>query len=112
VIAAPNEFEFGSPHLRGPQVRQGRLATVEALEQQIKELIIDVLMLEDVTPADIESQAALFVDGLGLDSIDALELAMALEEHYGVKIGDDPEQNQEIFASVHNLAAFVTANRV
>jgi acyl carrier protein len=88
------------------------LATVEALEQQIKELIIDVLMLEDVTPADIESQAALFVDGLGLDSIDALELAMALEERYGVKIGDDPEQNQKIFASVHNLAAFVTENRV
>ena len=112
MIAAPNEFEFGSPQLRGPQVRQGRLATVEALEQQIKELIIDVLMLEDVTPTDIESQAALFVDGLGLDSIDALELAMALEERYGVKIGDDPEQNQEIFASVHNLAAFVTENRV
>jgi len=85
---------------------------VEALEQQIKELIIDVLMLEDVTPADIESHAALFVDGLGLDSIDALELAMALEERYGVKIGDDPERNQEIFASVHNLAAFVTENRV
>lgn len=88
------------------------VATVEALEQQIKELIIDVLMLEDVTPADIDSQAALFVDGLGLDSIDALELAMALEERYGVKIGDDPEQNQAIFASVHNLAAFVSENRV
>jgi acyl carrier protein len=88
------------------------MVTVEALEQQIKELIIDVLMLEDVTPADIESQAALFVEGLGLDSIDALELAMALEERYGVKIGDDPEQNQEIFASVHNLAAFVIENRV
>jgi acyl carrier protein len=88
------------------------MVTVEALEQQIKELIIDVLMLEDVTPADIESQAALFVEGLGLDSIDALELAMALEERYGVKIGDDPEQNQAIFASVHNLAAFVTENRV
>ena len=85
---------------------------MEALEQQIKELIIDVLMLEDVTPADIESQAALFVDGLGLDSIDALELAMALEERYGVKIGDDPEQNQQIFASVRDLATFVTENRV
>jgi acyl carrier protein len=97
---------------RGPQGWQGRSATVETLEQQIKELIIDVLMLEDVTPADIDSQAALFVDGLGLDSIDALELAMALEERYGVKIGDDPEQNQEIFASVHSLAAFVTENRV
>jgi len=84
---------------------------VESLEQEIKELIIDVLVLEDVAPADIEPEAALFVEGLGLDSIDALELAMALEERYGVKIGDDPEQNQKIFASVRNLAAFVKASR-
>jgi acyl carrier protein len=90
----------------------GRTATLEALEQEIKELIIDVLMLEDVAPADIEPKAALFVEGLGLDSIDALELAMALEERYGVKIGDDPDQNQQIFASVRDLAAFVTENRV
>jgi acyl carrier protein len=118
------EFVFGSTHAAPPGPRldrnrvdaaagkQGRLARMEALEQEIKELIIDVLMLEDVTSADIESQAALFVDGLGLDSIDALELAMALEEQYGVKIGDDPEQNQRIFASVRDLAAFVTENRV
>lgn len=84
---------------------------MEALEQEIKELIIEALMLEDVTPAEIEPDAALFVDGLGLDSIDALELAMALEERYGVKIGDDPEQNQQIFASVRRLAAFVSENR-
>jgi acyl carrier protein len=88
------------------------VATVESLEQELKQLIIDVLMLEDVTVADIEPQAALFVDGLGLDSIDALELAMALEEQYGVKIGDDPDQNQQIFASVRDLAAFVTEHRV
>ena len=84
---------------------------MEALEQEIKELIIEALMLEDVTPAEIEPDAALFVDGLGLDSIDALELAMALEERYGVKIGDDPEQNQQIFASVRQLATFVSENR-
>ena len=84
---------------------------MEALEQEIKELIIEALMLEDVTPAEIQPDAALFVDGLGLDSIDALELAMALEERYGVKIGDDPEQNQRIFASVRHLAAFVSENR-
>jgi acyl carrier protein len=82
------------------------------LEQEIKELIIDALALEDVQPADIETEAALFVEGLGLDSIDALELAMALEERYGVKIGDDPERNQQIFASVRNLATFVSENRV
>jgi acyl carrier protein len=84
---------------------------VEALEHEIKELIIEALMLEDVTPAEIQPEAALFVDGLGLDSIDALELAMALEERYGVKIGDDPERNQQIFASVRHLATFVSENR-
>jgi len=84
---------------------------VESLEQEIKELIITALALEDVTPTDIEPEAALFVEGLGLDSIDALELAMALEERYGVQIGDDPELNQRIFASVRNLADYVNEHR-
>jgi acyl carrier protein len=88
------------------------LPTSEALENEIKKLIIELLSLEDVTPADIEPEAALFVEGLGLDSIDALEIAMALEERYGVKIGEDPEQNQQIFASVRKLAGFVSENRV
>ncbi|HJO24263.1 MAG: phosphopantetheine-binding protein [Myxococcota bacterium] len=83
----------------------------EKLEYEIKELIISALALEDIGPSDIESEAVLFVEGLGLDSIDALELAMALEERYGVKIGEDPELNQEIFASVRNLAGFVSENR-
>jgi acyl carrier protein len=84
---------------------------VEALEAEVKQLIIEALVLEDVTAAEIELDAPLFVEGLGLDSIDALELAMALEERYGVKIGDDPEQNRKIFASVRALAAFVSENR-
>ena len=88
------------------------MPTSEALENEIKKLIIELLSLEDVTPADIEPEAALFVEGLGLDSIDALEIAMALEERYGVKIGEDPEQNRQIFASVRQLAAFVSENRV
>jgi acyl carrier protein len=88
------------------------LSKSEALENEIKKLIIELLSLVDVTPADIEPEAALFVEGLGLDSIDALEIAMALEERYGVKIGEDPEQNQQIFASVRKLAAFVNENRV
>ena len=88
------------------------MSTPEALEGQIKELIIDALALEDVTPSEIDPEAVLFVEGLGLDSIDALELAMALEERYGVKIGDDPEANQQIFGSVRNLAAFVDENRL
>ncbi len=83
----------------------------EKLEYEIKELIISALALEDIGPSDIESEAVLFVEGLGLDSIDALELAMALEERYGVKIGEDPELNQEILASVRNLAGFVSENR-
>ena len=82
------------------------------LEQELKELIIEALALEDMAPADIESEGALFVEGLGLDSIDALELAMALEERYDVKIGDDPETNQQIFESVRKLAAYVDENRV
>jgi len=84
---------------------------LETLEEEIKRLIIEALVLEDVTPAEIDREAALFVEGLGLDSIDALELAMALEERYGVKIGDDPDENRRIFASVRALAAFVSENR-
>jgi acyl carrier protein len=83
------------------------LSTPESLELELKQLIIEALALEDVAPENIESNAALFVEGLGLDSIDALELAMALEERYGVRIGDDPELNRQIFASVRNLAAYV-----
>jgi acyl carrier protein len=82
------------------------------LESEIKEIIIEALMLEDTTPGDIESDGALFESGLGLDSIDALELAIALEGRYGVKIEDDPEKNQQIFASVRSLAQFVSANRL
>jgi acyl carrier protein len=91
--------------------REGRIATVQALEEEIKQLIIEALVLEDVSAAEIEADAALFVEGLGLDSIDALELAMALEERYGVKIGDDPEQNRQIFSSVRALAAFVSEHQ-
>ncbi len=88
------------------------MPTEDALEQEIKALIVEALALEDVVPDDIKSEAALFVEGLGLDSIDALELAMALEERYGVQIGDDPDFNQQIFASVRALTAFVDENRV
>jgi acyl carrier protein len=81
------------------------------LEIEIKQLIIDALMLEDIAAGDIDSDAPLFIEGLGLDSIDALELAMALQERFGVQIQDDPDENREIFASVKSLAAFVTAQR-
>ena len=87
------------------------MSTNEELYQEIKELIVDVLALEDITAAEIETEAPLFMEGLGLDSIDALELAMGLEEKYGVLITDDPERNEKIFASVAALADFVTAER-
>jgi acyl carrier protein len=82
-----------------------------ALETEIKALIIEALMLEDTSIEDIETEAALFDTGLGLDSIDALEIAIALENSYGVTVDDDPEKNQEIFASVASLARFVDENR-
>jgi len=79
----------------------------EALESEIKKLIVEALALEDVDPLQVATDAALFGEGLGLDSIDALELAMALEERYGVTIENDPEGNERIFASVRSLADFV-----
>ncbi|MEX2207946.1 MAG: phosphopantetheine-binding protein [Myxococcota bacterium] len=83
----------------------------ENLEAELKQLIVEALVLEDIAPEEIETEAPLFVEGLGLDSIDALELAMALEERYGVKIEDDPDENRRIFASVRSLADFVNAQR-
>jgi acyl carrier protein len=78
------------------------------METDLKNLIVDVLMLEDVTPADIDSDASIFGDGLGLDSIDALELALAISKKYGVKIKADDERNRDIFRSVRMLAAFIS----
>ncbi|MEE3327819.1 MAG: phosphopantetheine-binding protein [Myxococcota bacterium] len=74
---------------------------------ELKVLIVDTLALEDVTAEEIETDALLFGDGLDLDSIDALEIAMAIEEKYGVILGDDPDANQKIFMSVRTLAEFV-----
>ncbi len=87
------------------------MQTPDTIEADLKRMIVDALALEDIEPAEIETDAPLFVEGLGLDSIDALELAVVLEENYGVKIEDDPERNQVIFASVRNLAEFVRQNR-
>jgi len=79
------------------------------LEQQIKQLIIDALDLEDITTADIISGEPLFDSGLGLDSIDALELGMALQQKFGVAIDAEDENTKEHFRSVTNLAKFVRA---
>lgn len=81
------------------------------LEQEVKELIIEVLQLEDVTADDIEADAPLFVEGLGLDSIDALELGVALQKRYGISLSADSEDTRRHFASVRALAALIDAQR-
>ncbi len=81
------------------------------LEQEIKELVISSLALEDVQPDDIDPVAPLFVEGLGLDSIDALELGLALQKRYGVHMSADAEETRRHFGSVRALAAFVASQR-
>jgi acyl carrier protein len=80
-------------------------------EQEVKEMIIDVLQLEDITPEDINSEEPLFVEGLGLDSIDALELGVALQKRYGISLSADSEDTRRHFASVRALAALIEAQR-
>lgn len=87
------------------------LAPTETLPSEIKQLIIDVLALEDIEIAGIDTDAPLFGAGLELDSIDALEIAIALEDRYGVTIGEDLDKNESLFASVASLAAFVSETR-
>lgn len=79
----------------------------EILEKEIKELIIETLELEDICPEDIDSSEPLFNDGLSLDSIDALELGVALQRRYLVELDAEIEENQQHFASVRSLAKFV-----
>ena len=83
---------------------------MEELEKQLKQQIIEVLNLEDMSPEDIEADAPLFGDGLGLDSIDALELIVLLEKHYGIKLSD-PSEGKAIFKSIHTMADYVAAHR-
>lgn len=81
------------------------------LEIEIKQLIIDTLMLEDITVDDIDSQAPLFTEGLGLDSIDALELGVALQKKYGLQMAANSAETQKHFSSVASLAALVAEQR-
>jgi acyl carrier protein len=80
---------------------------MDALKNELKNLIIETLELEDVSPSDIEDEAPLFGDGLGLDSIDALELGQALKKKYQIKPDANVEQNKQHFASINNLALYV-----
>ncbi|MFZ6649496.1 phosphopantetheine-binding protein [Undibacterium sp. TJN25] len=84
---------------------------MQVLEHEIKTLIIEALNLEDLGPDDIDPAAPLFVEGLGLDSIDALELGLALQKRYGISLSADSEETRKHFASVRKLAEFVNSNR-
>lgn len=83
---------------------------MQELEQELKKLLIEVLNLEDVSVDDIDSEAPLFGDGLGLDSIDALELGVAIRKKYDVQMDADSEVTREHFASIASLARFIKSS--
>lgn len=78
------------------------------LKAELKQLIIDTLDLEDIEISDIQDDEALFVDGLGLDSIDALELGLAIKKAYEVKIDANSEQTKQHFSSINALSDFIS----
>lgn len=84
--------------------------SLELLEKEISGLIVEAVNLEGVDPASIDSEAPLFGDGLGLDSIDALEIGVAISERYNLKLKSQSEETAQHFASVRALALFVEAS--
>ncbi|WP_281710301.1 phosphopantetheine-binding protein [Anaerobiospirillum succiniciproducens] len=82
------------------------------IEQELKELIVEVLNLEDVSPSDIVSEDPLFNDGLGLDSIDALELGIAIKAKYGIVLNQESDEIRKQFYSVKTLAQLIANNKV
>jgi len=80
-------------------------------EQELARLIVEAVNLEGVQPGDIEPEAPLFGEGLGLDSLDMLELSMAIEQKYGVKLRSDDPQNERIFSSLRTLADHIRQHR-
>ncbi len=81
------------------------------LAEELKILLIDTLVLEEIKPEDIVTDAPLFNEGLGLDSIDALELGVAIQKRYDLKIDGTAEENRDRFYSIQSLSDFVAANR-
>ncbi|AMF94152.1 acyl carrier protein [Vibrio fluvialis] len=82
---------------------------METLHNDIKQLIIDALNLEDISIDDIDTEAPLFGDGLGLDSIDALELGLAIKKKYNIVIDADDTNTRQHFSSVANLARYISS---
>ncbi len=89
------------------------MATQTEAEQKLAQIIVEALDLEDVSPEEIEPEAALFgatdPNGLGLDSIDALEIALAVAQNYGVQLKSDDENNRAVFRSLRSLTDFIQA---
>ena len=83
---------------------------MEELIKEIKKNIIEVLNLEDLAPEDIENDAPLFGEGLGLDSIDALELIVMMEKEYGIKL-KNPAEGKEIFKSINVMAQYISGKK-
>jgi acyl carrier protein len=79
----------------------------DSLEHELKQLIVTTLRLEDIRPEDINSDEPLFSEGLGLDSIDGLELGIAISKIYNIELSRDPEENKQCFANVRNLVSFI-----
>ncbi len=86
-------------------------ATQSPAERELAELIVNALNLEGVAPADIDPQAPLFKTGLGLDSIDALELALEISKRYGLQLRSDDENNVRIFSSLRALSEHIAQHR-
>ncbi len=84
---------------------------MENLKFELKQLVIDTLDLEDITVEDIQDDAALFGDGLGLDSIDALELGLAIKKKYNIKLDANEEQTKQHFASISSLAQYLKSKQ-
>lgn len=83
----------------------------DTLELELKQLIVEVLKLEEIKPQDIESTQALFNEGLGLDSIDALEIGVAVQKRYGLRFdANSPEETRKHFANVRALATFLRSS--
>lgn len=87
------------------------MTSQSAFETEIASLLIEALDLEDITAEDIDPSEPLFGEGLGLDSIDALEIALAISQKYGVQMKAEDEQTQEAFTNLRTLCAFIEKNR-